>query len=168
MPHVAYKGGGPAMTDLIGGHIQARLISSTLAVPQASSGKVRALAVTSDQRLAQSPNVPTFAEAGFSDFKPQQWTGRFVPAKTPPTIVVRIHDEFAKALRAPDVAARLGDLKRGSRDEFAGRFLELPTPGKRHALKAHLRATHHSRVSPRRESKREAGVTRAHLPRGDG
>jgi len=94
----------------MGGHIQALLISSTLAVPQASAGKVRALAVTSDQRLAQLPNVPTFAKAGFSDFKPQQWTGLFVPAKTPPTIVARIHDEFAKALRAPDVAARLGDL----------------------------------------------------------
>ena len=72
-PHVAYKGGGPAMTDLIGGHVQALLISSTLAVPQASAEKVKALAVTSEKRLPKLPNVPTFAEAGFADFKPQQW-----------------------------------------------------------------------------------------------
>ncbi len=110
MPHLAYKGGGPAMADLMGGHIQALLISSTLAVPQAAGGKVKALAVTSDKRLAQLPNVPTFAEAGFPDFKPQQWTGLFVPAGTPPAIVARIHGEFAKALKAPDVAARMSDL----------------------------------------------------------
>ncbi|MDB5750029.1 MAG: tripartite tricarboxylate transporter substrate binding protein [Ramlibacter sp.] len=110
LPHVAYKGGGPAMTDLMGGHIQALLISSTLAVPQAGAGKVKALAVTSDKRLAQLPNVPTFAEAGFPDFKPQQWTGLFVPSGTPAAIVARIHAEFARALKAPDVLSRLNDL----------------------------------------------------------
>jgi tripartite-type tricarboxylate transporter receptor subunit TctC len=123
LPHVAYKGGGPAMTDLMGGHIQALLISSTLAVPQVIGGKVKALAVTSDKRLAQLPNVPTFAEAGFSDFKPQQWTGLFVPAGTPPAIVARIHGEFAKALKAPDVVTRLSDLNAepvmSSQAEFA-------------------------------------------------
>jgi len=56
----------------VGGHVQAMLISATLAVPQANGGKVTALAVTSDQRLAQLPGVPTFAEAGYPDFKPQQ------------------------------------------------------------------------------------------------
>ena len=110
MPHVAYKGGGPAMTDLMGGHIQAMLISSTLAVPQVQAGRVRALAVTSERRLPQLPNVPTFAEAGIADFKPQQWTGLFVPTGTPPAIVSRIQAEFAKALRAPDVVARLAEL----------------------------------------------------------
>jgi tripartite-type tricarboxylate transporter receptor subunit TctC len=69
--HVAYKGGGPAMTDLMGGHVQALLISSTLAAPQVAAGKVKALAVTSDKRMAKIPNVPTFAEADFPDFKPQ-------------------------------------------------------------------------------------------------
>jgi len=110
LPHVAYKGGGPAMTDLMGGHIQAMLISSTLAVPQAVAGKVRALAVTSERRLAQLPNVPTFAEAGFPDFNPQQWTGLFVRAGTPPSIVAGIHKEFARALRSAEVRARLGEL----------------------------------------------------------
>jgi tripartite-type tricarboxylate transporter receptor subunit TctC len=110
MPHVAYKGGGPAMTDLIGGHVQALLISSTLAAPQVAGGKVKALAVTSEKRSANMPSVPTFAEEGFADFKPQQWTGLFVPAGTPPAIVSRISTEFGKAMKSPDVLARLNEL----------------------------------------------------------
>jgi tripartite-type tricarboxylate transporter receptor subunit TctC len=110
MPHVAYKGGGPAMTDLMGGHVQAMLISSTLAAPQVAAGKVKALAVTSDKRSPHMPNVPTFAEAGFADFKPQQWTGLLVPAGTPPAVIARISSEFARALKAPDVQARMNDL----------------------------------------------------------
>jgi tripartite-type tricarboxylate transporter receptor subunit TctC len=110
LPHVAYKGGGPAMTDLVGGHVQAMLISATLGVPQANGGKVKALAVTSDKRLPSLPNVPTFAEAGYADFRPQQWTGLFVPAGTPPAVVARISSEFDKALKSPDVIARLNDL----------------------------------------------------------
>ena len=110
MPHVAYKGGGPAMTDLIGGHVQALLISSTLAAPQVAGGKVKALAVTSEKRSAQMPNVPTFAEEGFADFKPQQWTGLFVPAGTPPAIVSRISSEFAKSMKSPEVITRLNEL----------------------------------------------------------
>ena len=110
MPHVPYKGGGPAMQDLLAGHVQALLITSTLAVPQLAAGKVRALAVTSEQRSPQMPTVPTFAEAGYPDFKPQQWTGLFVPAGTPPAIVARFAAEFAKAIKAPDVAARLTEL----------------------------------------------------------
>lgn len=110
MTHVAYKGGMPAMTDLIGGHVQALLISSTLAAPQLAGGKVKALAVTSDKRSPQMPNVPTFAEAGYPDFKPQQWSGLFLPAGTPPTVVTRISTEFARAMKAPEVAARFREL----------------------------------------------------------
>lgn len=84
--------------------------SGTLAVPQAVAGKVRALAVTSERRLAPLPKVPTFAEAGFPDFNPQQWTGLFVRAGTPPSIVAGIHKEFARALRSAEVRARLGEL----------------------------------------------------------
>jgi tripartite-type tricarboxylate transporter receptor subunit TctC len=123
MPHVAYRGGNPAMTDLMGGHVQAMLISATLAAPQVAAGKVKGLAVTSDKRLPQIPNVPTFAEAGYPDFKPQQWTGLFVPAGTPPAVTARITTEFAKALKSPDVIARLNDLNAepvmSSQAEFA-------------------------------------------------
>lgn len=110
MSHVAYKGGGPAMTDLIGGHVQALLITGTLAAPQVAAGKVKALAVTSDKRAAQLPNVPTFAEAGYPDFKPQQWSGLFLPAGTPPAVVARVGAEFAQAMKAPEVATRLREL----------------------------------------------------------
>ena len=123
MPHVAYRGGGPAMADLLAGHVPVMLISSTLATPQVAAGKVRALAVTSEKRSPQMPNVPTFAEAGFPQFQPQQWTGLFVPAGTPPVIVARLHTEFAKALKAPDVVARLqalgADPVMSSQAEFA-------------------------------------------------
>jgi tripartite-type tricarboxylate transporter receptor subunit TctC len=111
MPHIAYKGGGPAMTDLLGGHVPVMLISATLAAPQVAAGKVRALAVTSEKRLPVMPNVPTFAEAGYPDFHPQQWTGLFVPAGTPPAIIARLTAEFAKALKSPDVLARLAELR---------------------------------------------------------
>lgn len=130
MPHIAYKGGGPAMTDLMGGHVQALLISSTLAIPQVTGGKVKALAVTSDKRLSQMPAVPTFAEAGYADFKPQQWTGLFVPSGTPAPIVARIHAEFAKAVRAPEVLSRLAELNAepvmSTQAEFTG-FLRSET-----------------------------------------
>lgn len=123
LPHVAYKGGGPALTDLMGGHIEALLLSSVLAVPQAAAGKVKALAVTGDRRLAQLPGVPTFAEAGYPNFKPQQWTGLFAPTGTPAAVVSRIHAEFAKALKSPEVAARFQELNAepvmNSQAEFA-------------------------------------------------
>jgi tripartite-type tricarboxylate transporter receptor subunit TctC len=111
MPHIAYKGGGPAMTDLLGGHVPVMLISATLATPQVAAGKVRALAVTSEKRSPSMPNVPTFAEAGYPDFHPQQWTGLFVPAGTPPAVIARLTTEFAKALKAPEVLARLNELR---------------------------------------------------------
>lgn len=124
MPHLAYKGGTPALTDLMGGHIQSLLLSATLAVPQARAGKVRALAVTGQARLPQLPEVPTFAEAGYPDFRPQQWTGLFVPAGTPAAVVERIHGEFAKALRSPSVRTRLEELQAvpvmSSSADFAG------------------------------------------------
>jgi tripartite-type tricarboxylate transporter receptor subunit TctC len=111
MPHIAYKGGGPAMTDLLGGHVPVMLISATLAAPQVAAGKVRALAVTSEKRSPLMPNVPTFAESGYPDFHPQQWTGLFVPAGTPPAVVARLTSAFASALKSPDVLARLTELR---------------------------------------------------------
>jgi tripartite-type tricarboxylate transporter receptor subunit TctC len=111
MPHIAYKGGGPAMADLLGNHVPVMLISATLATPQVAAGKVRALAVTSEKRSPTMPNVPTFAEAGYPDFHPQQWTGLFVPAGTPPAVIARLTNEFANALKSPDVLARLTELR---------------------------------------------------------
>jgi len=110
MTHVPYKGGGPAMADLIGGQVQASLISITLAAPQVRSGKVRAVAVTSEKRAPLLPQVQTFVEAGYADFTPHTWCGLFVPAGTPAAIVQRIHAEYSRAVRTPEVQARFHDL----------------------------------------------------------
>jgi tripartite-type tricarboxylate transporter receptor subunit TctC len=110
MTHVPYKGGGPAMNDLVGGQVQASLISITLAAPQARGGKVRALAVTSYKRLASLPQVPTFIEAGFADFTPHTWSGLFVPSGTPAAVVQRIHAEYARAARTAEVRTRFEEL----------------------------------------------------------
>ena len=110
MTHIPYKGGGPAMNDVVGGQVQASLISITLAAPQARGGKVRALGVTSYKRLASLPQVPTFLESGFADFTPHTWSGLFVPAGTPGPVVQRMHVEYAKAARAPEVVKRFEDL----------------------------------------------------------
>lgn len=108
--HAAYRGGGPAMADVIAGHVPVSMMSATLAAPQVKGGKVRGLAVTSEKRSPLMPGVPTFAEAGFPDFKPQQWTGLFVPTGTPPAIVEKLRGAFAKALKSPEVISRLNEL----------------------------------------------------------
>ncbi len=110
MTHVPYKGGGPAMSDLIGGQVQSSLISVTLAAPQVRSGKVRAVGVTSERRAAMLPQVPTFIEAGYRDFTAHTWCGLFVPAATPAALVQRLNAEFARAVRAPEVQTRFREL----------------------------------------------------------
>lgn len=110
MIHVPYKGGAPAVADVIGGQVQSTLIAITLAVPQVRSGKARAIAVTDDKRAPLLPQVPTFSESGFADFPPGQWIGLYVAAGTPPATIARLHAEFSKAARAPEVLARFRDL----------------------------------------------------------
>ena len=110
MTHVPYKGGGPAMADLLGGQVQALLISVTLSAPHIRSGKLRALGVAAERRSPMLPQVPTFAEGGYPSVRAETWNGLFVPAGTPATIVQRLHAEFARAIRAPEVEARFRDL----------------------------------------------------------
>ena len=123
MTHVPYKGGGPAMNDLLGGQVQAILISVTLGAPNVRSGKLRAVAMSGDKRSAMLPQVPIFAEAGIQDFNPHSWSGLFVPANVPQPLVQRLHDEFSQALRDPDVLKRFQDLGAepvmNSPDQFA-------------------------------------------------
>jgi len=110
MVHVPYKGVAAAMADLVGGRVQALLISLTLAAPQVRNGKAKAIAITSEKRVASVPDVQTFVEAGYPRFTPHNWCGVFVPAGTPAAIVQRLYAEYAKAARSPDVASRLGEL----------------------------------------------------------
>jgi tripartite-type tricarboxylate transporter receptor subunit TctC len=110
MQHVPYKGGGPAMADLIGGQVQALLVSVTLASSQVKNGKVRALGTAGHNRSPLLPQVPTFIESGYPNFTVSTWTGLFLPAGTPAPIAQRLHTEFGKAARSPEVEARFREL----------------------------------------------------------
>ena len=110
MLHVPFKGGGPALTALIGGQVDL-LFETTLTVqPQMKAGKIRALAVGSARRSAIMPEVPTVAESGYPGFDAENWYGVYAPANTPPDIVTRLNQEIVKALKSTDVSQRFTDL----------------------------------------------------------
>ena len=110
MKHVPYKGTGPAMNDLVGGHVQVMFSGISSARPYLDAGTLRALAVTGDVRNAAVPDVPTFAEAGLPGVTASTYWGVLAPKGTPKEIVERLSAEFAKAVRDPDVVKRIGDL----------------------------------------------------------
>jgi tripartite-type tricarboxylate transporter receptor subunit TctC len=101
--HVPYKGGGPAMTDLLGGQINLIFATAASAVPHVQSGRIRALAVTTSKRSRLVPDLPTVAEAGLPGFEANNWYGVVVPAKTPRPIIDRLNKEFTAVLNAPDI-----------------------------------------------------------------
>lgn len=101
--HVPYKGGGPAMTDLLGGQVHMMFDNMASALPQIKAGKLKAFAVTTPKRSALAPELQTMAEAGVKDFDVFTWWGVFAPAGTPTEIVKRLSDEIAKALAASDL-----------------------------------------------------------------
>lgn len=96
--HVPYKGGAPAMTDLLGGQVQMMFDNMASALPQIKAGKLKAFAVTTPTRSALAPDLPTMAQAGVKDFDVFTWWGLFAPAGTPPEIVKRLSAEVGKAL----------------------------------------------------------------------
>jgi tripartite-type tricarboxylate transporter receptor subunit TctC len=110
MIHIPYKGGSPALNDLIGGQVESMLISVTLANGQVKSNLVKALAVSSEKRVPLLPNVKTFTELGYPEFIAYTWAGLFLPAGTPPSISQKLHEEFSKAIHAPEVMNRFKDL----------------------------------------------------------
>jgi tripartite-type tricarboxylate transporter receptor subunit TctC len=103
MVHVPYKGGAPAMIDLIAGQIQLIFSSPPTAVPQVKAGKIRALAVTTAQRSAILPELPTIAESGLPGFEADNWYGIVAAARTPRAIVGRLNAEFVRILSMPEV-----------------------------------------------------------------
>lgn len=103
--HVPYKGDTPALQDTLAEQVQFMFAPAAAALPHVQSGKLRALAVTSAQRLKALPVVPTMGEAGLKDFVVEQWQAVFAPAKTPAPIVQRLNDEIGKALKDPAVLA---------------------------------------------------------------
>jgi tripartite-type tricarboxylate transporter receptor subunit TctC len=105
--HVPYKGGGPAMADLVGGQISGSFASMPSSIPFVRAGKLRALAVTAPKRSPAEPQVPTISEAGIPGFSVLDWQGLFTTAKTPPAVVNKLNSEVVRILKLPDVVERL-------------------------------------------------------------
>ena len=122
MTHVPYKGGAPAMVDLIAGQVQVVFSSAATAVPQAKAGKIRALAVTTARRSAALPDLPTVAETGLPGYEADNWYGFVTVANTPAAIISRYHAELTRALNAADVRQALTnqglDVRTSSSQEF--------------------------------------------------
>jgi len=128
--HIPYKGGGPALADLLGGQIPSMISNIPLLLPYAQSGKVRPLAVTGPRRVPQLASVPTMIESGFPGFDVTSWYGMCAPAGTPTPILEKLHTDLMKVLQMPDVLQRFGELvleaAPQSRDEFAA-FIRAET-----------------------------------------
>lgn len=110
MEHVSYKGGAPAMTDLLGGHIPANVSPTAEALPHHQAGKIRILAVTGARRSRFLPDVPSMQELGYADVLFQDWLGMFVPAGTPPDLVARMNAITAGTVKSEAGVAGLGKL----------------------------------------------------------
>ena len=107
--HIPYKGGAPAMTDLLGGQIDVIFALVPECLPHVKSGRLRALAVTSDRRYPLLPDVPTTSEAGVAGLEVTSWNGLMVPVATPRDIVAKINAEVTRISSAPEVRARMID-----------------------------------------------------------
>jgi tripartite-type tricarboxylate transporter receptor subunit TctC len=105
--HVPYKGGGPAVQDLVGGQVPMGVLGSTPLIPHHKAGRIRILAFTSKERFAPMPEVPTLHESGFAGFDTTQWLGLLAPRGTAPEVISKLHLETAKALALQDVKERL-------------------------------------------------------------
>jgi len=103
MTHIPYKGGGPAMIDLVGGQVQLVFATAASAVPQIKAGKIKGIAVTTIKRSALMPNIPTIAESGLPGFDANNLYGLLAPAKTPRPLIMRLNAEVTKVLAMPDV-----------------------------------------------------------------
>jgi len=105
--HIPYKGGGPAMIDLVGGQVQLVFATAASAIPQIKSGRIKGIAVTTLKRSALMLELPTIAESGLAGYDANNWYGVMVPAKTPRAIVMRLNKEIIKVLAMPDVKSIL-------------------------------------------------------------
>ena len=127
MVHFPYKGSGPALLDLVGGTMDVMFDNLPSSLPQIRAGKLTALAVTSAQRSAALPDIPTIAEAGpLKGYEASSWFGLLAPARTPPDIINRIQQETAKALATPALKERLtsqGAIPSGMPPAEFGRFI---------------------------------------------
>jgi tripartite-type tricarboxylate transporter receptor subunit TctC len=105
--HVPYRGAAPALTDLLGGQVQALFADAPVLLAHIRGGKLKPLGAASATRNAALPDVPTLAEQGFADTSADNWYGLLAPAKTPPAVVAKLHAAVVAALEAPDVREKL-------------------------------------------------------------
>ncbi len=121
MVHVPYKGGGPALNDVVGGQVPLFFGNLASSLPHIQSGKLRPLAVTGAKRSALMPNVPTLAESGVKGAEIYEWNALFAPAGTPAPVLAKLADALHKALAAPEVRSRIeqlgGDIQSGSPEQ---------------------------------------------------
>jgi tripartite-type tricarboxylate transporter receptor subunit TctC len=117
LTHIAYKGAGPALADLLAGHVEAYFTSSAALVPHLNSPHVRVLGVTSRNRVPVMPNVPTMAESGLQGFDFAVWSGLLGPAGMPPAVVQKINTDANRILGTPEF---LEQLKKNAMNPWGG------------------------------------------------
>ncbi len=110
MTNVSYRGNAPALTDVVAGHLPTMFSNLSDALPHLASGEIRALAVSSDRRAPQLPNVPTVAESGYPGYRAITWNGLMAPAGTPKPIIEKIAAEMARATKDANFVGRLASL----------------------------------------------------------
>jgi tripartite-type tricarboxylate transporter receptor subunit TctC len=110
LKHVPYKGGAPAITDLIGGQLDLVAVNMLEVAPHVKSGKLKIVAVMSAKRSPLFPEIPTVAESGFPGFEASVWYSLIAPAKTPASIVKTLHSQVEKALQSKEMTERLGSV----------------------------------------------------------
>ncbi|RPI47486.1 MAG: tripartite tricarboxylate transporter substrate binding protein [Betaproteobacteria bacterium] len=123
--HIPYKGAGPAMVDLIGGHVQMFYSVPINIIGHVKSGKLKAIAVTSESRLKALPQTPTFAEAGLPKFDVKTWTGVLAPAGTPRAIVDKLSGEIGALLAMPETVSKLDGLGMAAGYRNSQQFADL-------------------------------------------
>jgi tripartite-type tricarboxylate transporter receptor subunit TctC len=110
MQHVPYRGTAPALNDLMGGYIQLMFADMSTALPLINSGKIRALAVTTKQRVAALPDVPPLSEAGVPGYDAAAWQGVIAPAQTPEPVLAKLNSEINAIVGADEIRARMKGL----------------------------------------------------------
>ncbi|NJD86639.1 MAG: tripartite tricarboxylate transporter substrate binding protein [Betaproteobacteria bacterium] len=130
MTHIPYKGGGPAMNDVMGGQVPVFFANVASGLAHVKGGKLRAMAVTGAKRASSLPDTPTMAEAGIPGYEVYEWNAIFAPAGTPPAVVDRLAAAIATAMQSAEIRARvatLGGEIAGYGPKEAGRFVREQT-----------------------------------------